>query len=80
MTKVIVVFRRLTDMDGPVHSLKNASAALVLIHADMDNTTLAGKAMEFMVNKIGEDANRLAEIYESLGERPVSDQPEEASS
>jgi hypothetical protein len=76
MTRCIVSWDKLADMDDPIRSLNGASAALVLIHAEMGKDTLAEKAMEFMVNKIGEDARRLVDLYDSLRERIVSDRPE----
>lgn len=76
MTRCIVSWDKLADMDDPIRNLNGASAALVLIHAEMTKDTLAEHAMEFMVVKIGEDARKLADLYDSLRERIVRDRPE----
>jgi hypothetical protein len=70
--KCIVDMDVLVDMEEPIENLKNATAALVMIHDDVNPDTLAGKALAFLCNAMTRDAHDLAEALGRLrGEKPA---------
>ncbi|HEV8260406.1 MAG TPA: hypothetical protein VGQ19_06590 [Burkholderiales bacterium] len=72
--KCIVDMDALMDMDEPIENLKNATAALVMAHSDLDQDTFAGKAIAFLCNAMTRDAYDLAEAWGRIcGEKPAAE-------